>query len=84
MNRTQSELAEIEDHFENMAGKDGLFAIAFALLQLVEAQQEIAYQIKKLGNADAATPMGAIEAFGAHIGEKLDALAGAVSEGNGR
>jgi hypothetical protein len=50
---------------------DALFAIADAL-------NGVARQIRDLGNGDAATPMGAIEAFGMHIGEKIDALASAV------
>lgn len=55
---------------------DGLFEIAHALDRLANA-------IGRLGNADAATPMGAIEAFGAHIGEKLDALTGAIESLSG-
>lgn len=46
---------------------DGLFAIARSL-------DRVASALRALGNGDAATSMGAIEAFGAHIGEKLDAL----------
>lgn len=52
---------------------DGQFAIACALMT-------IARSIDRLGNADAATPMGAIEAFGLHIGEKLDALTNVIGE----
>ena len=44
---------------------DGLFAVAAAL-------DNIAHQIKNLGNADAATPMGAIEGHAAHLGDKID------------
>jgi hypothetical protein len=46
---------------------DGQFAIALALM-------EVARSIDRLGNGDAATSMGAIEAFGLHIGEKMDDL----------
>jgi hypothetical protein len=68
-------MTEIEDLFEAKARKgDGLFAIAFALLRLADAQRAIATHIKYLGTGDAATTMGAIEFLGAHIGEKLDAL----------
>jgi hypothetical protein len=54
-----------------MAEKDGLFAIAFALLQLAHAQQSIATHIKYLGTGDAATTMGAIEFLGAHVGMEV-------------
>jgi hypothetical protein len=44
----------------------------------------IAYQLKNLGNADAATPMGAIEAHGKVVSEAitdgLSAVADAMSE----
>jgi hypothetical protein len=51
---------------------DGLFAIA-------RAGDRIADALHALGNADAVTPMGAIEGFGAHIGEKLDALIATIN-----
>lgn len=50
---------------------DGQFAIAVGLLAVARA-------IKNLGNGDAATSMGAIEAFGMHVGEKMDALTSAI------
>jgi hypothetical protein len=53
---------------------DGQFAVAFALL-------EVANALYKLGVADAATPMGAIEHLAGHLGEKLDHLADATSSG---
>ena len=59
---------------------DGAYAIAFAILELAKAQNRLASNVQRLGNADAATPMGALEAFGAHMGEKLDAIALALSE----
>ena len=62
------------DWIEN-ADEDGAYAIACAIMALTRA-------IDRLGNADAITPMGAIEAFGLHIGEKLDALTNAISELN--
>lgn len=54
---------------------DGLFAIAVAIQNLASATQ-------RLGNADAMTPMGAIEAFGLHIGEKIDRLADVIDMRN--
>jgi hypothetical protein len=52
---------------------DGLFAIAQAL-------DSVAHAIHRLGNADACTPMGAIEAHSKHIGEKMDGLIDAIRE----
>jgi hypothetical protein len=45
---------------------------------LADSQNETARAIHLLGNANADTPMGAIEAFGKHIGEKMDNLAYAI------
>lgn len=45
---------------------------------IVIAGRAIAEQLKYLGNGNAATHHGAIEAYGMHIGEKLDRLAGAI------
>lgn len=71
----------IQDICEDKArAGEGLFAVAYALLQLAEAQQRLAVHVKYLGNGDASTTMGAIEAFGMHIGEKLDALTTAIQE----
>jgi len=54
---------------------DGLFAIARAL-------QNIANELRFLGNGDALEPsgtrFGALEAFGLHMGEKLDDLTNAI------
>jgi hypothetical protein len=47
---------------------NGLFAVAVA--------------IERLGNNNSDTRMGAIEAYGKHIGDKMDALTEAI--GNGR
>lgn len=70
----------LEQTIERKAKTNGEYAIAYALLKLADAQQSTAYQIRNLGNADAATPMGALEAFGLHIGEKLDALTLAIGD----
>ena len=67
--------------FEDSAEENGLFAIAYALLRVAEATNRIADQLKWLGNGDACTPMGAIEAYGKHIGEKMDELASAIRDG---
>lgn len=69
----------IEDLIEEKARVDGGYAIAFALLKLARAQENLAVHVKYLGNGNAATPMGAIEAFSVHLGEKLDAMTDALS-----
>lgn len=51
---------------------DGRYAIACGLLA-------VARSIDWLGNGDAAMTMGAIEAYGLHIGKKMDALTDAIS-----
>jgi hypothetical protein len=72
-------MQHIHDYFEDEARKGNAgFAIAFALLQLADAQKSTAMWIKHLGNGDASTTFGAIEGFGMHIGEKLDALVEAM------
>jgi hypothetical protein len=55
----------------------GLWAIAAGLYALAQAHRDAA---RHLGNGDAATHMGAIEAFGKHIGERLDHLADVISD----
>jgi len=46
-----------------------------ALFEIANAINRVAVALKYLGNGDAATTMGAIEALGAVLGEKLDRLA---------
>ncbi len=53
----------------------GLYAIAIALT-------DVAYQIRSLGNGDAASPMGAIEALSVQIREGLDGIAMAMPRGD--
>ena len=52
---------------------DGLFVIAQGL-------QGIAVSIKYLGNADAATPLGALEALGIQLEKASTLIADALSE----
>lgn len=60
--------------WENYADNgDGQYAIALAILQL-------AYQVKSLGNGDAATPMGAIEALGKSIKESAEIIAASIGQ----
>lgn len=52
---------------------DGLFAIAHSL-------DGVARAIRDLGNADATTPMGAIEALGLELKEGLGRVAAAIED----
>ncbi|MDB5562938.1 MAG: hypothetical protein JWN11_2356 [Hyphomicrobiales bacterium] len=55
---------------------EGAFAIAFALLELAEAQQDTATAIGRLGNGSASTPFGAIE----NLAMQVEKIASAISE----
>jgi|ERR1035437_9874478 uncharacterized protein Yka (UPF0111/DUF47 family) len=46
---------------------------------IVDAMFAVSYQLKNLGNADAATPMGAIEALGKVIMESNSSIADAIN-----
>jgi hypothetical protein len=47
---------------------------------LVDAILKVAYQLKYLGNGDASTPMGAIEAHGKAILDAAQLIADGLSE----
>jgi hypothetical protein len=47
---------------------------------VVDALLAIHRSIDRLGNADAGTPMGGLEALGKVLGEGLKAIAGAIEE----
>lgn len=76
------------DHNDAKRIEDGLRVIAGALEDcfvtndgnIADAIYSLSHQLKYLGNGDAATSMGAIEAFGKHIGEKLETLSSALGE----
>lgn len=71
-NATEGETMEVDHAWLVRAEEgDGQYAIAIALLRVAAA-------IDRLGNADAATPMGAIEGLAAHLGEKVDNLASSI------
>jgi hypothetical protein len=67
-------MLELERIIADRAEHDGSYAIAYALLRVAD-------QLKWLGNGDAATTMGAIEAHGLWMGERLDRLSGAIEDG---
>lgn len=66
---------ELRTLFEKKAraGEPG-FAIAWALMDLADAQEATARAIQRLGNADASTHFGAIEALGMEVGKVAEAL----------
>jgi hypothetical protein len=77
-NELDEAIVRIEDKVD-----DPGFAIAHAILLLADAQNRNARALELLGNGDAYTgvvPMGAIEAFGNLIGEKMDNLTSAISD----
>lgn len=63
---------EADRNYEPANVVDGLFAIARSLGRVADA-------IHRLGLADAATPMGAIESHGVIIKEAAELLAGAIA-----
>jgi hypothetical protein len=77
----------IKDVFEAKARNgDGAFAIAYALIDLADAQEATARALQKLGLADASTHLGALEALGMQIekaatilGDQLESAAGTLS-----
>ncbi len=70
----------IQDLCEDKArAGDAGYAIAYALLELADAQQKTAIAITRLGLNDAATPMGAIEMLSLETKRIAEAL-NAISE----
>jgi len=69
--------------FEQKAREgDGSFAIAYALLELTDMQDKTAVAIYALGNANAATPMGAIEGLSREVGRVAAAIAELAEKSN--
>lgn len=66
----------IKDLFEDKArAGDGSFAIAYAVLDLADAQVATARALNKLGLGDASTPFGALEALGMQIEKAAEIIA---------
>lgn len=65
-----------EDTILKCAISDPAYLVPAAI---IFAGRRIALQLKYLGNGDAATPMGALEALGEHLGEKISEIATAIS-----
>lgn len=74
----------ISELIEDKARTDAGYAIAFALMKLARAQEDVAVGIKYLGNGDAATTMGAIEAFSVSLSESLERLGDILGSALGR
>jgi len=55
--------------------------IAKALMAIAESLDGVALQLKNLGNADAMTPMGAIEAYSIIVKDGLNGIASGVEVG---
>ena len=53
---------------------------ALALQLCAQQLSRVVYALKCLGNADAATPLGAIEAFGLVMKEGMETIATAISD----
>ncbi|WP_213741905.1 hypothetical protein [Bradyrhizobium sp. dw_411] len=71
----------IEDFFEERArAGDGPFGIAYAILNLADAQIATARALNKLGVADASTPFGAMENLAMELKRVGEAVSGALSE----
>ena len=62
------------------ADLEGTSEIAYAIIRLAHAMERVAIHLKYLGNGDAATPMGAIEAFGLVMKEGMDRIADSVGD----
>lgn len=74
----------IHDFFEERArAGDGAYAIAYAILNLTEAQIHTARAINKLGVADASTHFGAIESLSMEIVKAGTSIAEAVQGAGG-
>jgi hypothetical protein len=60
---------------ERAEAGDGAFAIAYAILQLAGAQQSSAAAIKRLGNGEATSHLGAIEGLSLTIDKAAQVIA---------
>jgi hypothetical protein len=71
---------KIEATIENRAESSPEWAKAYALLLIARGQGEIAAALHRLGTADAATPMGAIEFLSLEIKNGFERLASAIED----
>lgn len=66
---------------EKASSRGALFQISGDIEGLGSAVESLARAVRLLGNADAITPMGGLEALGKEIGEGLSRVAEAAGEG---
>jgi hypothetical protein len=67
--------SELKELFAKKAkAGDGLFAIAYAIIDLSESQEATARSVQRLGFGSAATDMGAIEGLGMMVARVADAI----------
>lgn len=72
-------MAAVPDSWINRANEgDGLYAIAAAIANLELEVKNVAIALERLGNNDAATQMGALEAHGKYVGDALYDVAQAI------
>ena len=57
-----------------------ILCCGLSLEHVADKLGSVAFQLKYLGNGDAATPMGALEALGLVIKESVGSMASAISE----
>lgn len=65
---------ELRTAFEKKALSDPGFAVAWALMDLADAQEATAKAIQRLGFGNASTHFGAIESLGMQVKDVADAL----------
>ncbi|WP_166142062.1 hypothetical protein [Methylosinus sp. RM1] len=73
---------KLEALIATKAETSGEYANAYAGLQIAQALDGIAYQLKRLGLSDASTPLGAIEALSKSIQESANTIATAIITSN--
>jgi hypothetical protein len=72
---------QTHDFFKERArAGDGAFAVAYAILNLTDAQIATARALNKLGVADASTPFGAMENLAMELKRASETVSGALSE----
>ncbi len=69
-----------ELHLEINPDTQAAELVTLGLLAISESLDGLTNALHRLGTADAATPMGAIEALAKEVGEGLDNVANAVRE----
>jgi hypothetical protein len=74
---------KIDNAIEDMAMESAQWAQAYAMLRVATELGSLSIQVKYLGNGNASTQMGAIEAFGLAMKESISELATTISDATG-